>query len=68
MPVWYSGHRLLMMLWLLVALLVSLAALLIAAAGVAWHIWVRRDLARSKASASIAISAPAEEAEREKDI
>jgi uncharacterized membrane protein len=57
-----------MMRWLLVALLVSLVALLIAAAGVARHVWVRRDRARSKASASIADSAPAEEVETEPDI
>jgi len=31
------------MRWLLIALLVSLAALLIAAAGGAWHVWLHRS-------------------------
>jgi uncharacterized membrane protein len=56
------------MRWLLVALLVSLTALLIAAAGVARHIWVRRARVRSKPSASAAASALAEEADRETEI
>lgn len=36
------------MRWLLIALLVSLAGLLIAAAGMARHIWLQRTLNRSK--------------------
>jgi len=40
------------MRWLLIALLVSLAALLIAAAGMTFHIWVQRARLRSKPSAS----------------
>jgi hypothetical protein len=36
------------MRWLLIALLVSLAALLIAAAGMTLHIWVQRARLRSK--------------------
>jgi len=39
------------MRWLLIALLVSLAALLIAAAGMTLHIWVQRARLRSKPSA-----------------
>jgi len=39
------------MLWLLIALLVSLAAMLIAAAGGALHIWVQRARNRSRLSA-----------------
>jgi uncharacterized iron-regulated membrane protein len=39
------------MRWLLIALLVSLAALLIAAAGMTLHIWVQRARFRSKPSA-----------------
>ncbi|MGD0938912.1 MAG: hypothetical protein ABR905_04300 [Terracidiphilus sp.] len=38
------------MRWLLIALLVSLAALLIAAAGMTLHIWVQRARLRSKPS------------------
>jgi uncharacterized membrane protein len=36
------------MRWLMIALLVSLAALLIAAAGMTIHIWVQRARLRSK--------------------
>ena len=68
MPVWYSEHGLVMMRWLLVALLVSLEALLIAAVGVARHIWVRRTRVRSKESTNITASAPAEEAETQTEI
>jgi hypothetical protein len=39
------------MRWLLIVLLVSLAALLIAAAGMARHIWLQRARIRSKPSA-----------------
>jgi uncharacterized membrane protein len=39
------------MRWLLIALLVSLAALLIAAAGGAWHIWLQSSR-RSRTLAS----------------
>jgi hypothetical protein len=38
------------MRWLLIALLVSLAALLIAAAGMTIHIWVQRARLRTKPS------------------
>jgi hypothetical protein len=44
--VWYSGPSL-HMRWLMIALLVSLAALLIAAAGVVRHIWHQRARTRS---------------------
>jgi hypothetical protein len=47
-PVWYSEHGLLLMRWLLIALFVSLAALLIAATGSAIHIVVQRARLRSK--------------------
>jgi hypothetical protein len=36
------------MRWLMIALLVSLGALLLAAAGLARHIWLRRAKIRSK--------------------
>jgi len=36
------------MLWLMICLLVSLGALLLATAGVARHIWLRRGKLRSK--------------------
>jgi multidrug resistance efflux pump len=39
------------MRWLMIALLVSLTALLIAAAGLARHIWMQRRRTRSKPSA-----------------
>jgi uncharacterized membrane protein len=56
------------MRWLLIALLVSLAALLIAAAGGAWHIWLQRSkltkpLAGRQAPGSP--PGPAEESEAE---
>jgi Flp pilus assembly protein TadB len=38
------------MRWLLIVLLVSLVALLVAAAGGAWHIWSQRARIRSKAA------------------
>jgi hypothetical protein len=39
------------MLWLMIALLVSLVALLSAAAGVARHIWLQRHRLRGKSGA-----------------
>jgi uncharacterized membrane protein len=59
------------MRWLLIALLVSLAALLIAAVGGAWHIWLQRSkLPRSLAGrqAPDSASRPAEESEVETEI
>jgi hypothetical protein len=50
------------MRWLLIVLLVSLAALLFAAAGVAHHIWRQRTQRRSDPSAAIE---PAEESDLE---
>jgi hypothetical protein len=57
------------MRWLLIALLVSLAALLFAAAGVAHHIWAQRKRGRSRPSAG-ADAAPgtAEEADIETEL
>jgi len=57
-----------MMRWMLVALLVSLTALLIAAAGVARHICVRRARVSSKPPENAAASAPSEEADTETEI
>ncbi|MGD0345425.1 MAG: hypothetical protein ABSA85_01645 [Terracidiphilus sp.] len=48
------------MRWLLIVLLVSLAALLFAAAGVAHHIWKQRTRQRGESSAAIE---PAEESD-----
>jgi hypothetical protein len=61
------------MRWLLIALLVSLAALLIAAAGVTLHIWVQRARLRSKPSAGggqvpDSTALPAEETDVETEI
>jgi hypothetical protein len=50
------------MRWLLIVLLVSLAALLFAAAGVAHHIWRQRTRRGSESSAAIE---PAEESDQE---
>jgi hypothetical protein len=50
------------MRWLLIVLLVSLAALLFAAAGLAHHIWRQRSRRGSESSAAIE---PAEESEQE---
>lgn len=50
------------MRWLFIVLLVSLAALLFAAAGLAHHIWQQRTRPRSKSSAAIE---PAEEPDLE---
>ncbi len=41
------------MRWLLIALLVSLGALLFAAAGVARHIWLQRTKARNELPAAL---------------
>jgi hypothetical protein len=57
------------MRWLLIALLVSLAALLIAAAGMTIHVWVQRARLRSKASAGAGPAPdPAEETDQETEI
>jgi hypothetical protein len=60
------------MRWLMIGLLVSLGALLLAAAGVARHIWIRRSKLRSKPAAGQVSRAapgkpvdPAEETEPE---
>jgi hypothetical protein len=50
------------MRWLLIVLLVSLVALLFAAAGLAHHIWQQRNRQGSKSSAAIE---PAEESDLE---
>ncbi|HME57366.1 MAG TPA: hypothetical protein VKF63_03445 [Terracidiphilus sp.] len=57
------------MRWLLMVLLVSLAALLIAAAGVAHYIWSRRKRSRSKPSAGDgATTGPADETDIETEL
>ena len=54
------------MRWLLMILLVSLLGLLIAAWGMAHHIWLQRAQSRSKPSAgSVPAPGPAEETEVE---
>jgi len=50
------------MRWLLIVLLVSLAALLVASAGLAHHIWRQRARLRSESSAALG---PAEESDLE---
>jgi len=50
-PVWYSGDWFRAMRWLMIVLLASLAALLLAAAGVARHIWMQRSQLRSNPEA-----------------
>lgn len=50
------------MRWLMIVFLVSLGALLFAAAGVAYHIWLQR--AKSRSEPSVAIE-PAEESDLE---
>lgn len=55
MPVWYSGEVSVAvfhpgMRWLLISLLVSLGALLLAAAGVARHIWLQHRGAGARAA------------------
>jgi len=54
-----------LMRWLLIALLVSLAELLMAAAGMTIHIWVQRARFRSKPSAGAghALEASVDQAE-----
>jgi hypothetical protein len=47
------------MRWLMIALLVSLAGLLLAAAGVARHIWLRRSRLHSNPDAGPVPKAPA---------
>jgi hypothetical protein len=61
------------MRWLLIALLVSLAALLIAAAGMTIHIWVQRARLRTKPPSGAgklpsSSSGPAEENDVETEI
>jgi hypothetical protein len=61
------------MRWLLIALLVSLAALLIAAAGMTLHIWVQRTRLRSRPSTRNELihdstTVPAEETDVETEI
>ncbi|MGD0801971.1 MAG: hypothetical protein ABR906_11705 [Terracidiphilus sp.] len=57
------------MRWLLIALLVSLVALLIAAAGGARYIWMQRARRRSKPSAgAIATPGQAEESDSDTEI
>jgi hypothetical protein len=57
------------MRWLLMVLLVSLAALLIAAAGVAHHIWTQRARSRAMPSAgSGAVPGLAEETDIETEL
>jgi uncharacterized membrane protein len=50
------------MRWLLIVLLVSLVAMLVALAGVTIHIWVRNSRSRSRASA---LPGPADDADTE---
>ena len=45
--VWYSGVWFVAMRWMMIVLLASLAGLLLAAAGVARHIWLQRSQLRS---------------------
>jgi hypothetical protein len=57
------------MRWLLIALLVSLAAMLIAAAGMTLHIWARRAEIRSKPPVGTGLaSGPHEETDVETEI
>jgi hypothetical protein len=61
------------MRWLLTALLISLAALLIAVAGMTLHIWVQRARLRSKPSSGDgqlpdSTTLPAEETDVETEI
>jgi len=57
------------MRWLLLVLLVSLAAMLIAAFGGALHIWIQRRRSRSKPSAGTGTaSGPAEETDTETEV
>jgi uncharacterized iron-regulated membrane protein len=57
------------MRWLLLVLLVSLAAMLIAAAGGALHIWAQRRRSRFRPSAGTgAVPDPAEETDIETEL
>jgi hypothetical protein len=57
------------MRWLLMVLLVSLAAMLIAAAGGALHIWAQHRRSRSKTSSGTgAVPGPAEETDIETEL
>jgi hypothetical protein len=61
------------MRWLMIVLLVSLVALLMAAAGLARHIWVQHEQIRSKPTAGAgeapdSASGPAKKAGGEKKI
>jgi uncharacterized iron-regulated membrane protein len=57
------------MRWLLIILLVSLSALLIAAAGMTLHIWVQRARLRSKPQKGAGpASDPAEDADQETEV
>jgi uncharacterized membrane protein len=57
------------MRWLLLVLLVSFAAMLIAAVGGALHIWVQRARSRSKPSPGAKpASGPAEETDTETEV
>jgi hypothetical protein len=57
------------MRWLLIVLLVSLAALLIAAAGMTLHIWVQRARLRSRPPEGAGTAPdPAEEADQETEV
>ena len=63
------------MRWMIIALLVSLAALLLAAAGVARHIWLQRARLRSNPSAgpvskpaANAVFGPADESDQEIEL
>jgi len=49
--VWYSGVWFGAMRWMMIVLLASLAGLLLAAAGVARHIWLQRSRLRSNPEA-----------------
>jgi hypothetical protein len=58
------------MIWLVIAFLVSLGALLIAAAGLAYHVWIQHRRLRQKQSAAAGTALdpainPAEETEVE---
>jgi len=53
------------MRWLMIALLVSLLALLIAAAGLARHIYLRSKLRSKPATVSGKVVYPADEADQE---
>ena len=57
------------MRWLLIVLLVSLVAMLIAAAGMTLHIWLQRARQRSRSSAGAAKTPDtAEESDQETEL